>query len=195
MVTSSTAGALALADRERSVQPDPYHMPVHIGYAGRGRRGPVSQVAVIRPEVVTIRRECEAGVPLYITVPVRAYRGVVLSVRMGAAGEEVSLRLEHGNADLAIPLFVSTDADEALAEWRAWGKALSCPLLVEDAEGRVSQVEPHVGGIAVQPPRARRANKFFAERRPRFLTRRRTGGVATGPVLREDEIIARGIED
>nr|WP_280113385.1 DUF6101 family protein [Lutibaculum baratangense] len=182
-------------DRGRCVRPDPHQMPIRIGYSGRGRRGPVPQLAVIRRETVVIRRECEAGVPLYIQVPTRSYRGVVLSARAGTDGQEISLRLEHGNADLAVPLPVEGSPEDALETWHVWAELLGCPLLIEDADGRIHDVERRLGGLAVRPPRARRANRFFAERRPRFLTRRRVGGVATGPVLREDEIIARGVED
>lgn len=193
MMSCSAAGPVP-GERERSVRSAPHHLPAQVGYLGRGRHGAVPQVAVIRRDVVAIRRECEAGVPLYISVPVRNFRGVVLSGRF-EDGRKLSIRLEHGNRDLRIPLSEHADPEAALQEWRAWGEALCCPLLLEDAAGEVTEAEPGPAPLAVQPPRARRANTFFRERRPRFLTRRRVGGVATGPVLREDEIIARSVDD
>lgn len=73
------------------------------------------------------------------------------------------------------------------------------------AEGRVPVPAPYAndnglsrrertrgGRVAMFPPMARRANRFFADRRPEFLAKRQMGEVHQFVIWRdEDELIAR----
>jgi hypothetical protein len=187
-----TADTLEVSgDRAGAFRLDPFHLPARVDYAGKTRAGTTPQTAVIERDRVVIRRMTGAGVPLYMSVPLASYRGVLLS----AAGDGVVLRLEHENGELAVPLYRADDADDVLAEWQAWSRTLGRPLLISDADGVAHDAEDRVGALIVRRPKARRVNKFFAERRPRVLCRRKVGGPATGPVHSEDEIIARDTSD
>jgi hypothetical protein len=44
--------------------------------------------------------------------------------------------------------------------------------------------------VTLQPPKPRRRHSFFADRRPRFLTRRKTGRAGTPDILTAREITA-----
>jgi hypothetical protein len=132
--------------------------------------------------------------PPHVSVPLGAYRGVLLTSAAGP-GDRVVLRLDHANEELAIPLFDSDDCDDVIADWQAWSRTLRRPLLIADLDGTLIEAQSRLGALTVEPPRARRLNAFFAERRPRFLCRRRVGGLPPGIVHNEDEIIARDIAD
>jgi hypothetical protein len=174
-------------------------LPARIVYRGAVRAGTVTkpnagqQVAIIGADSVMIRRETGAGVPLYVTVPLSAYSGVLLSVHDAPEGRTVALRLHHRNDDLDVPLFEADDTDDVIADWQAWSRTLSRPLLIQNADGEICEPLERLGGVVVKRPLARRANRFFADRRPRFLCERKTGGTLPKTVYREDEIIARDV--
>ncbi|MEJ8571043.1 DUF6101 family protein [Microbaculum marinum] len=174
---------------------DPFQLPARVTFHGWSRAGGVPQTAVVGRDGVMIRRETNAGAPLYVTVPIGSYRGVLLSVRDRRGTVRVGLRLHHANCELGVPLFEADDTDDVIAEWQAWGRALARPLLIETALGEIYEPDARIGAVAVKPPRARRANRFFEERRPRFLCGRKMGGALPGIVHREDEIIARTPSD
>ncbi len=100
--------------------------------------------------------------------------------------------LEHIDPSLTLPLFLTSKADEAVAEWRAWSEVLGVPLLL--AKQGESAVDAHLGQIHVERPRPRRRRRSaLKNRRPAILLRRRSGRVTRRtPVHRgEREIIAR----
>jgi len=188
------------------VRLDPFELPARVVYSGRDQSGhdrhrrPASrqQVAIVGEESVMIRRETGAGVPLYMTVPLSAYQGVLLQVRDAAtAGDEAlaALHLHHANPDLAVPLMQADDTDDVIADWQAWGRTLRRPLLIRGVDGSICEPYVRLGGLIVRPTAARRANTFFRERRPRFLSKRQVGGAFPGRVYRETEIIARDTAD
>lgn len=96
----------------------------------------------------------------------------------------VAVVLEHNDPALALPLFVSTEADEALAEWRSWGNVLGLPLLVEE-DGALREPFQRMGGVRIERVRPRR--------RPSMPLRRQAGRLTdVTPAYRgEREIIAR----
>ncbi len=173
---------------------DPFHLPARVDYPATARAGTTTQTAIIDRDRVVIRRMTGAGVPLYVSVPLKSYRGILLTDAAGAP-EGVALRLDHANRDLTVPLYEAADDEEVIADWQAWAQALGRPLLIADADGAIHEAQPRLGALRIQRPKARRVNKFFAERRPRFLTRRKPGGRTNGVVHREDEIIARDTAD
>jgi hypothetical protein len=174
---------------------DPFELPARVTYQGAARAGTAQQVAIIGQDSVMIRRETNAGVPLYMTVPLAAYSGVLLSVHDSDFGPSVELTLHHPNGDLGIPLFEADDTNDVIADWQAWSRTLARPLLIQNSDGEISEPRERLGGVTVKPPLARRANRFFAERRPRFLCERSTGGPTKGPVNTGAEIIARNTND
>ena len=101
--------------------------------------------------------------------------------------------LAHKDPGLALPLFLSEDADDVTAAWRSWGAVLGLPLLVEDEDG---WREPfaRLGGLRIAPVRARRRRRSALKRRRPTMPLRRGRGrfSAPTPVHRgEREIIAR----
>ena len=120
---------------------------------------------------VRILRQRE-GVSMHIGVPSRAYRGVALSL---SADERWCITLTHADPELSVPLASAPDDTEILACWRGWSRFFDLPALVEVEAG-----EYRVGADpqAVAPgrsPAPRRRGRLVADRRPRFLVRRKTG--------------------
>ena len=94
---------------------------------------------------------------------------------------------------MALPLFVTTEADEAFAEWRTWGNVLGLPLLVED-DGALREPFARMGGVRIARSRPRRRRHgALKRRRPAMPLRRQRGRLTDAtPVHRaEREIIAR----
>ena len=117
-----------------------------------------------------------AGVPMNVTVPTRAYRGVALRlVEAGDDGFSYEIELVHADPDLSVPLAEADDDLDAQAEWRLWERALRLPTLVEREGGRDEPDRPMVGRVAANGPAPRRRGKTLAARRARFLTRRKVG--------------------
>lgn len=179
----------------RSIRLDPFALPARLAFTSVARTGSAVHTVVLGRENVMIRRVGEGRIPLTISVPVSSYRGILLSTREDGGMLSIMLRLLHRNNDLAVPLLTGGDADDAVADWSAWGRMLRRPLLIEDADGCVREPFERLGGVLLRPVKARRVNRFFAERRPKMLCRRQVGGRPCGVVHREDEIIARDLAD
>jgi Family of unknown function (DUF6101) len=191
--TASTAEVHG--DENRRARLDPFELPARVTYRGAARAGTALQVAIIGQDSVMIRRETNAGVPLYVTVPLAAYSGVLLTAKETVHGPSVALTLHHPNGDLDVPLFEADDTDDVIADWQAWSRTLARPLLIRNSDGEIREPRRRLGGLTIKSPTARRANRFFAERRPRFLCERRTGGPAHGAIYVEHEMFARSSND
>jgi hypothetical protein len=107
------------------------------------------------------------------------------------AGVRVCVELLHTDPALTLPLVVADEPEQVAADWQAWGRTLNLPLLVVGQDGSVSNAFDRLGSITVCRPRPRRRHSFFAGRRPRFLTRRKTGHRGPREHLAGREIIAR----
>jgi hypothetical protein len=169
---------------------DPHILPVR-GSAQDG--GAANTAFILDSERAIVQHLRRAGPPLTQTVPLASYRGV--SVRMepaSAAGHvRVFVELLHKDPALTLPLIVGDEPEDVAADWQAWGRALNLPLLVVGQDGSVSDPLGDLGGVFAGPPRSRRRHSFFAGRRPRFLTRRKTGHSRPTERLTGREIIAR----
>jgi hypothetical protein len=101
---------------------------------------------------------------------------------LGVARRENSdgqvLVLVHRDPSLSIPLCESNEHEEIASAWQMWSDIFALPQLKDTTR------EP--------APRRRRRNAIRA-RRPKFLVRRRAGGLlnAAGNYQGEREIIAR----
>ena len=151
--------------------------------------GRVRDIELHRRRVVV--RRTLAGMRMALNLPVSAYAGVALTLMPDETA--IAVTLAHKDPGLALPLFVSREVDDAMAEWRVWGSVLGLPLLVEEGNG---WREPfaQLGGLrlgAVRPRRRRRS--VLRKWRPSILLRRRPGRLteATPVHCGEDEIIAR----
>jgi hypothetical protein len=177
------------AGSSRALRLDPFALPVQFAATDPAADERVRHVELHRERVV-VRRSLR-GMRMALNMPVSAFSGVGLKLLAGG----VSVTLEHRDPGLALPLFVSTEADDALAEWQCWGAALGLPLLVHD-EDEDGWREPfkRLGAVrlgGVKPRRRRRS--VLRKRRPSILMRRARGAiVATTPIHRgEREIVAR----
>jgi hypothetical protein len=129
-----------------------------------------------------------------LNMPVAAFAGVSLKMIPGESGARgtAAVTLEHKDPALALPLFVSDEADDATAEWRVWANVLGLPLLVED-DGALREPFARIGALRIERVRARRRRRnVLSKRRPSILMRRKVSRVCAAPIHRgEREIIAR----
>lgn len=157
-------------------------------FVQRDRRadGGARRVRVTRSDILIARRF--SGVEMMIAVPVPAYRGVALDVTEGRDGAPCyRLSLAHRDADLDVLLTETQDGGSAAAEWKRWAAWLGLPRVTfEDGEFAAVDVAS-ISQISV----VRRRNATVAKRRPRFLSRRKTGDAARaqGVFAGEREII------
>lgn len=176
------------------VRLDPFALPLAFTARDAAADGGVRQIELFHERLV-IRRSV-AGMHMALNMPLSAYAGVAIRLDPGVDGQPATAAvvLEHKDPGLALPLFVSTGADEAFAEWRSWSKALNMPLIVADDEGGWREPFARIGNVGiddVQPRRRRHSG--LQHRRPSILSRRQAGKIgATAPVHSgEHEIIAR----
>jgi hypothetical protein len=171
----------AFAGSGRYFRLDPNALPVR--HADRG------DAFILDRDRAVVRRDLH-GIAATLDVPVSAYHGV--AVRMFAEGEDslrVVVELMHPDPALTLPLAVAGEAEEAAADWIAWGRALNLPLLLVDEDGSVSY--PAAAGGVASLVELRRTGKPFRGRRSRFARRRKTGTFRSIERLEGREIIAR----
>ncbi len=178
----------ATAGSSRVFRLDPHTLPVR----GSAQNGGMANTAfILDREQAIVERAQRGGPPL--TVPLASYRGV--AVRMEATDTvgavRVFVELLHEDPALTLPLIVGDEPEDVAADWQAWGRALKLPLLVIGQDGSVSGPLDDLVGVIAAPPKPRRRYSFFAGRRPRFLTRRKTGHSRPTERLDGREIIAR----
>lgn len=111
-----------------------------------------------------------AGVKMRLAVPVAAYRGVVLSCEETADQRLYYVTLAHRDGEFSVVLHAGTDWTDVLAIWQRWAKFFSQPAIFNDDPGASEKPLR-----AAQPMRQRRRSAALAQRRPRFLMRRRQG--------------------
>lgn len=180
----------ATAGSSRAFRLDPHTLPVRrFALAGEA----AGTAYVIEREQAIVRRPIADGRAVTLTVPVAAYRGV--SVRMESTGDNGEVRafveLLHADPALTLALAITEDPEDIAGDWQAWGRALGLPLLVIGQDGSVSAPLEQLGGLIVAAAKPRRRHSYFAARRPRFLTRRKTGRRGPTVVVSGREIIAR----
>jgi hypothetical protein len=177
----------------RALRLDPFGLPVRFDASDAVADGQVRDVELHRERVV-LRRSLR-GIRMAINIPVAAFDGVSLRLVPGEGGAEDALAvvLKHRDPALTLPLFVTLQPDEALAEWRAWSQVLGVPLLLaeQNADARVANAQ--LGELHIERPRPRRRRSALKKRRPSILLRRGHGKITKAtPVHRgEREIIAR----
>ena len=104
----------------RALRLDPFGLPVRFYASDAVADGQVRDVELHRERVV-LRRSLH-GMRMALNMPVAAFDGVSLRLVPGEGGAEDALAvvLKHHDPALTLPLFVTSQPDEALAEWRAW---------------------------------------------------------------------------
>jgi hypothetical protein len=134
-----------------------------------------------------LRREV-GGIRMKVGVPVEEFRGVTLRTLPpeGTEPAATAVMLEHRDGGLSVPLFVAAEGDDAVAQWKCWGRVLGVPLLVAEGDGTLREPFRRIGRIRLGNPAPRR-------RRPSILLRRKPGRPLANPIIHrgEREIIAR----
>ena len=182
----------ASAGSSRAFRLDPFTLPVrYAATLGGGARRTEATILLDRDQAV-VQRLSPAGAPLTFRISVKTFDGV--AVRMTPVGHdgalEVTVELMHRDPALSLPLMIADDPADVAADWQAWGRTLGLPLLVVGQDGTVAAPIERLGGVTLQPPKPRRRHSFFADRRPRFLTRRKTGRAGVPEILAGREITA-----
>jgi hypothetical protein len=169
---TATSGANP-AGSSRALRLDPLSLPVSFDAHDVRADNGVRRVELHRERVVL--RRAVHGMRMAINLRVSDFRGIALR----GIDDAQMLVLLHRDPSLTIPLCVSSDPDEIASAWQTWSDIFALPQLFEEAPG-----EP--------APRRRRRNAIRA-RRPKFLVRRRGGGMIDAANVHrgEREIIAR----
>ena len=184
----STAGS------GRSARLDPLTLPIRFTAQDAVADEQVRHVE-LHSERVIMRRAVQ-GMRIALNLPLQSYLGV--SIRVVAEQHDtpagIAVFLEHRDPALAIELYAADNADEVVAEWNSWSRALDVPMLVADAEGRLAEQSPRLGAVRVSAPSQRRRRRnALHRRRPKFLVRRKPGVMRGAAQVHRDEreIIAR----
>ena len=162
---------------------DPYTLPQTIEAEGR--------TFTLARDGARVRTALANGAPLSLAVPRDAYRAVVARAFENEDGSlTVTLRLDHADAALSVPLAVVDTVEDAAADWHSWARRMNLPMMVEEADGRLVTVKD-AGILTAARPAERRKRITTLKRRPNVLRRRKTGRVGPIEVLPAREIIAR----
>ncbi len=172
----------ATSGSSRFFRLDPCALPVrHADRAGS---------FILDRDRAVVRRDLH-GIQATLDVPVSAFYGI--AARMFTEGEDnlrVVVELMHRDPALTLTLVVADAAEDAAADWIAWGQALRLPLLYVDQDGTVSYPDG-AADVLLAGAGPRRTGKPFRGRRSRFARRRKTGTFSTIERLDGREIIAR----
>jgi hypothetical protein len=160
-----------------------------VGAVSPRESGPGSILPLIDHPLSPIRGLLAPG----IACASAAAAGIVLRLA-SAEGDDERFEIaavDHYGATL-LPLGLFSDAD-AVAEWRRLGGTSGLPLMIERADGAFDLLYRQIARVQLGAVRIRRRHGLLNGRRPRFLTRRKTGRLPVRPAVhREREIIARG---
>jgi hypothetical protein len=135
--------------------------------------GGVRQIELHRERVIL--RRAVSGMRMAVNVRVSDFLGVAAR----GLDDARMLVLVHRDPSLSIPLCVSADPDEIETAWQTWSEIFALPRLTE---------------VKVRAPaQRRRRHNAIRARRPKFLVRRRAGGLLNPAAVYqgEREIIAR----
>jgi hypothetical protein len=182
------------AGSSRALRLDPFALPACFAASDAAADERVRHVELHRERVVV--RRCLRGMRMALNMPVSAFSGVSLKLvrAEGQMPAVATVMLEHKDPALALPLFISAEADDAMAEWRVWANVLGLPQLVTEEGGSLRVAMPRLGGLCVAPVRPRRRRRsVLSKRRPSILMRRIVRRLAGATPVHhgEREIIAR----
>ena len=85
-----------------------------------------------------------------------------LGIALRSVKDGEMLVLAHRDPSLNIPLCISTDTDELTSAWQMWSDVFALPKLEDSSR---------------EPAQRRRRRNVIRTRRPKFLLRRRVGGL------------------
>lgn len=175
----------------RALRLDPFGLPVRFSTSDAAADGRVRDIELHRERVV-LRRSLR-GMRMALNMPVAAFDGISLLSVPAENGmrESLTVVLTHSDPALTLPLFTTSHAEEAFAEWQAWSQLLGVPLL---GGNRGDTAGTQSDELCIRRPRPRRRRRSpLKSRRPSILLRRGSGNHRKRlPIHRgEREIIAR----
>ncbi|MGJ8529780.1 DUF6101 family protein [Maritalea sp.] len=131
-------------------------------------------------KTVTVRKTLsKSGVPIKVKVPVTEYVGVAVATSISDEGTLTSsIELVHPDSGLNYKVFEEEGNRAVVAEWQNWGKKLSLPLFIRAGNGELVSYTQQVGGVLLGNETSRRKLATEANRRPRFLNKRKLGLVS-----------------
>jgi hypothetical protein len=176
----------------RDMRLDPFRLPQVVSYAQRDHFGDVT-FTIDRRGAVIRRVLSMSGLPATVVLPAHAFRGVAARALEDGDGQvTVTLELLHNDPLLCVPLLVAHDLEDVAADWRAWADAFRLPMLLIEADGVARTLEESLRAASeAARPRGRRRKSVPADRRSRFLARRKAGDLGLRLVIGGEEIIAR----
>lgn len=188
---TQTGAAVRNLQNDGDIRLDPQALPHRFRYrTGLDGEAGIASVVLDR-DLACICRRLPSGIPMAMRMKVSAFEGVAVRFAADPAGgdDKVVLELLHRDPNLSLPLAVARDLDDVVADWRSWGKTLSLPLLIVEADGSYHAVEARIGAVDVRAPRPRRRRSILARRRPRFLVRRKPGVIPAEPTFVTGRVI------
>lgn len=171
---------------------DPTRLPQQVSYATR-EDGEAIEITVDHRGAV-LKRAVEANtVPFNIALPNQAFRGVAArAMETGTDSSLITLELLHEDEALCVPLRVGHELADIAKDWQLWSELLGLPMMIVDSDGIARSLEESARtAVVMNDPHDRRHHSMFAERRPRFLARRRLGNLGVRLTVGGTEIIAR----
>lgn len=172
MRRQAATGGINPAGSGRALRLDPLSLPISFHAHDARADGFVRKVELHRERVVLHR--AVRGMQMSVKLRVSDFLGIAL--RSAADGD--MLMLVHRDPSLSVPLCVTSDPDELATAWQMWSDVFALPMLEDNSR---------------EPAQRRRRRNVIRTRRPKFLTRRRVGGLLdeAKSYRGEREIIAR----
>jgi len=181
----AASGETAGADHHGGL--DPFALPARIALPQQGKPPEAATTAAIDRDRVVLRGALGSR-----SLPISSFRGIAVRIEANEQGiTGVVLELHHSDPALSVPITATANPEDIAADWQAWSKALALPMLLIEADGSVSEPFGEPGGVKAETPKPRRLHSYFANRRPRFLARRKPGWRRAMSRADGAEIIAR----
>lgn len=173
MGRQTATGGSDPAGSSRAIRLDPHSLPVSFEAHDQRADGSVRHIELHRERVIL--RRAIRGMRMAVNVRVSDFLGVAVR----GLDDAKMLVLAHRDPALSIPLCVSSDRVEIDTAWQMWSAIFALPQLPEEK--------------VREPAQRRRRHNAIRARRPKFLVRRRAGGLLgdAGMYRGEREIIAR----
>lgn len=175
---------------EHTFRLNPFSLPAH--YEATTADGVQTNRSVYLDRTMAIVRRKVAGLPLNVKMPIKKYQGVAIQYDVAGDGTPcVEISLQHRDPAMNLTLSRGNDTLDVSADWQAWANLFGLPLLIKSETGEIQPAKGYLGSLIVSATLERRYHAQFAERRPRFLTRRKPGRKGPQSRYNEREIIAR----
>ena len=141
---------------------------------------------------IIVEGKLNCGVTTRVACKASTFRGVASKLSLSDDDQVIAeLILLHRDASLNVPLARANDMNELAADWQMWAKRYNVPLILIEADGVEQMVSNRLGALDIKDSKSRRPSAYFASRRPRFLTRRKSGHVDQANQIVGREIMAR----